>query len=92
MAGIADRGLNVADMQGLITKLDAQCTSIQTIVSQIQSAMDATTWVGPDSTAFRGDWQAQLRPALTRVGEAIQHARVRANSNLQDQIATSSRG
>ena len=90
MAGIADKGLNVADMQSLIAKLGAQCSSIHTIIMQIQGAIDSTTWVGADSNRFRADWQSHLRPSLNTVQAAIEAAKGQANKDLQEQITASS--
>ncbi|MDN4521279.1 WXG100 family type VII secretion target [Mycolicibacterium austroafricanum] len=87
---MAFTGADVAQLQQLSGQLNAKAGDIQSIVSQLTSAINSVDWRGPDAERFKSDWQGQHVAQLKQVINALQAASQRAMQNAQQQEAASS--
>ena len=83
-------GMDIGAVRNLAGQLMAKADEIVTIANTLTSQLDSAQWVGPDATAFRGDWMSVHRTQLTTVAEALREASNRAttNANQQEQAST----
>ena len=67
-------GANPEQLARLGSTMKHQIDTINTLVSTVTSALGGTTWVGPARDQFEGDWNSTFRPALNRLGQAVDAA------------------
>jgi uncharacterized protein YukE len=82
-------GADIEQVQQLSTQLNAKASDIQSIISQLSSAINSVSWVGPDAERFRSDWQGQHVAQLKQVVSALQTASQNARRNAQEQQSAS---
>ncbi|WP_292727431.1 WXG100 family type VII secretion target [Microbacterium sp. UBA837] len=82
-------GLDVQQVRQLSTQLNQKAADIDSILSTLTSALDATQWEGPDATQFRSEWSGQHSASLRRVAEALRDAASKASRNAAAQEQTS---
>lgn len=78
-------GMDIADVRALATQLQSSADQITTIVGQLTSKLQATTWVGPDRQRFESDWQGHHVTALNQVANALTEASSLASKNADQQ-------
>lgn len=83
-------GMDIGAVRNLAGQLMAKADEIDTIANTLTSQLDAAQWVGPDATAFRGDWVSVHRAQLNMVANALREASNRATSNANQQEQASS--
>ncbi|PQE00377.1 hypothetical protein CYL16_12205 [Mycobacterium sp. EPG1] len=83
-------GADIAQLRQLSGQLNAKANDIQSIVSQLTSAITSVEWRGPDAERFKSDWQSQHVAQLKQVINALQNASQQASKNAQDQEVASS--
>lgn len=83
-------GMDIGAVRNLAGQLMAKADEIDTIANTLTSQLDAAQWVGPDATAFRGDWVSVHRAQLNTVANALREASNRATSNANQQEQASS--
>ena len=82
-------GADIEQVQQLSTQLNAKASDIQSIISQLSSAINSVSGVGPDAERFRSDWQGQHVAQLKQVVSALQTASQNARRNAQEQQSAS---
>lgn len=82
-------GADIEQVQQLSTQLNAKASDIQSIISQLSSAINSVNWMGPDADRFRSDWQGQHVAQLKQVVSALQTASQNARRNAQEQQSAS---
>ncbi|MEE6163775.1 MULTISPECIES: WXG100 family type VII secretion target [unclassified Mycolicibacterium] len=83
-------GQDIAQVQQLATQLNAKASDIESVISQLTSAVNSVQWMGPDAERFKSDWQGQHVPQLRQVVSALQTASQNANRNATEQQQASS--
>lgn len=78
-------GMNIEQVKSLATQLQAKAGDIQSIMSQLDSALASTGWVGPDAVAFENQWNSDYKVRLNQVIQGLQDAATAANSNVSQQ-------
>lgn len=78
-------GMDIAAVRNLAGQLMAKADEIETIANTLTTQLDAAQWIGPDATAFRGDWVSVHRAQLTTVANALRDASNRATNNANQQ-------
>jgi uncharacterized protein YukE len=67
-------GANPEQLTALGTKLKAQITSIESVMSTVSSTLSGTTWHGPARDQFESDWNTTFRSALSKLNQAFDAA------------------
>jgi uncharacterized protein YukE len=82
-------GMDIGAVRNLAGQLMSKADEIDTIANTLTSQLDGAQWIGPDATAFRGDWSSVHRAQLTTVANALREAsnRATANANQQEQAS-----
>lgn len=83
-------GQDIAQVQQLATQLNSKASDIESVISQLTSAVNSVQWMGPDAERFKSDWQGQHVPQLRQVVSALQTASQNANRNASEQQQASS--
>ncbi len=65
-------GMNVEEVRALGRKLQSVSGELNTIISQLNSQVNATTWVGPDATMFKTQWWPEHRNHLKSTADGLQ--------------------
>lgn len=83
-------GQDIDQVRQLAGQLNAKAGDIESVISQLTSAVNSVQWMGPDAERFRSDWQGQHVPQLRQVVSALQNASQHAtrNANEQQQAST----
>lgn len=83
-------GMDIGAVRNLAGQLMAKADEIDSIANTLTTQLDSAQWVGPDATAFRGDWVSVHRAQLTTVANALRDASNRATTNANQQEQASS--
>ncbi|WP_102144550.1 WXG100 family type VII secretion target [Mycobacterium hubeiense] len=78
-------GQDVEQVRQLATQLNAKASDIESVISQLTSAVNSVQWMGPDAERFKSDWQGQHVPQLRQVVSALQTASQNASRNATEQ-------
>lgn len=78
-------GQDVDQVRQLATQLNAKASDIESVISQLTSAVTSVQWMGPDAERFKSDWQGQHVPKLREVVGALQRASQDASRNATEQ-------
>jgi uncharacterized protein YukE len=84
-------GQDVEQVKQMATQLNSKAGDIESVISQLTSAVNGVHWEGPDAKQFKSDWQSQHVPQLRKVVDALRHASQAANRNAAEQQQTSSK-
>lgn len=82
-------GMNVEQVKSLASQMQAKAADIQSIMNQLDSALASTGWVGPDATAFEGQWNSDYKIRLNTVIQGLNDAATAANNNASQQESAS---
>lgn len=82
-------GLDVQEVQALASKLEKESNDIQSIMQQLTSKLESTTWKGPDADRFRNEWNTEHKASLKKVIQALHQAGQTARHNANAQESTS---
>jgi WXG100 family type VII secretion target len=85
-------GMDVEQIRGVASQLQAQSEQINSVISTIESLISSSigsSWVGTDATQFQDWWNSQHRPALQSAQEAIAGLGQSAlnNADQQEQVS-----
>lgn len=83
-------GQDVEQVRQLATQLNSKASDIQSVISQLSSAVNSVEWRGQDAERFKLEWQSQHVPHLKQVAEALQTASQNASRNATEQQQASS--
>lgn len=83
-------GQDVEQVRQLAAQLNSKAGDIQTVISQLSSAVNSVEWRGSDAERFKSDWQGQHVPQLKQIVSALQEASQRATQNAAEQQQASS--
>lgn len=78
-------GQDVEQVRQLGTQLNTKAGDIESVISQLTSAVNSVQWMGPDAERFKSEWQGQHVPRLRQVVSALQQASTDANRNANEQ-------
>ncbi len=84
-------GMNVEEVKALGRKLQAISGQLNDIVSQLNSQVNATTWVGPDATRFKSQWWPEHSGHLKKVSSDLHGFGQSAMNNASAQEQASGR-
>ncbi len=65
-------GATIEEMQTLQAKFASESESVNSLRSTISSQVEGTWWVGPAAERFKGEWNGQFSPMLSRLAVALQ--------------------
>ncbi|UVJ39540.1 WXG100 family type VII secretion target [Arthrobacter sp. CJ23] len=82
-------GADVEQLRGLGGKLQAGAEVILEQRSQLNAALNATDWKGPDSDKFRDEWTSQHAGNLQKVADALREASNNVKRNAEQQTQAS---
>jgi uncharacterized protein YukE len=87
---MAFEGMDIAGVQALVAKLNAQKTALNNVRTTVNStiASASSVWKGPDVAKFQADWHSH-QVSLTQAENAIQELISKAKSNMAQQQSTS---
>lgn len=77
-------GLDVQEVRNLSRQLHDASGQIENLANQLTGQLSGTQWVGPDATAFRGQWDSH-QSALKSVATALSDASLAATRNADQQ-------
>jgi hypothetical protein len=83
-------GMNVEQVRQLGHLLQAKADEIITMLGQIDSQLNSTTWEGPDAQQFKGQWWPEHKGRLQQVSEGIRGFGQSALNNASAQEDASS--
>lgn len=78
-------GMNIEEVKALGRKLQAISGQMNDIVSQLNSQVNSTTWVGPDAQMFKTQWWPEHSGHLRRVSTDLHGFGQSALSNAMAQ-------
>lgn len=83
-------GADVAGLQQLATQFDRAAETLESCLRTVGQAVHGMSWVGPDATAFRSEWDgrdsAQLAGVVSQLRDCAH--RLQAKSSAQEQAST----
>ncbi|MFV8228599.1 WXG100 family type VII secretion target [Mycolicibacterium fortuitum] len=82
-------GADVEQLNQLSAQLNNKANDIQSVISQLTSAINSVEWKGNDANRFRADWSGQYVGQLKQVVTALQTASQNAKRNAQEQQTAS---
>lgn len=82
-------GMNPAEVRQLASQMEQKAEEIESIKSQLTSALHSAQWTGNDAKQYRSEWDSQHVPAMTRVVESLKQAAQTAKRNADTQDQTS---
>lgn len=88
---MAMTGMDIAQVQALAKQFTSQADAIEQLTKQLTSALQNTTWVGADRTAFESEWTGTYVNQLTQVATALRNASTKATQNATEQEQASAR-
>ncbi|MDZ4234086.1 MAG: WXG100 family type VII secretion target [Dietzia sp.] len=78
-------GQDIDQVRQLAAQLNAMAGDIESVISQLTSAVDSVQWMGPDAERFKSEWKGQHVPQLRQVVSALQAASQNASRNASEQ-------
>lgn len=82
-------GQDPDQVRRLAKQLDGNANDINSLISQLTSAVQAVDWNGTDAQQFISDWNGTHVPGLKNVVSALSTAAAVANRNAAEQDAAS---
>ncbi|WP_062385126.1 WXG100 family type VII secretion target [Demequina iriomotensis] len=82
-------GLDVQQVRQLSSQLQQKSGDIESILSQLTTALNNTQWTGPDAESFRSEWSGTHTASLKRVVQALSEASQKAAANATAQESVS---
>ncbi len=67
-----ERGLNVAEVNNLISTCRREAQQIRGAVSDVNGAVDSTWWKGDDADRFRNEWVGSHRTQVLAVAGELE--------------------
>jgi hypothetical protein len=83
-------GMNIDEVRNLGQQLKTQAQHVQQLVHQLESAVNGTSWMGPDATTFKTQWWPQHRQHLLQAAEGLDGFGQSALNNASEQESVSS--
>lgn len=78
-------GQDIDQVRQLGTQLNSKASDIESVISQLTSAVNSVQWMGPDAERFKSDWEGQHVRQLRQVVSALQKASQDASRNATEQ-------
>ena len=80
-------GMNVEEVNRLGGQLKQKGSDIDGLINQINGLIDQlqANWRGKDADTFKGWWESQHRPALTKLRDAVNGLGDSAINNAKEQ-------
>jgi hypothetical protein len=92
MAANITHGMNVEQVRQLSQQLNQKASNIDQILSEVNSALQNTSWIGPDADSFKSKWQSEGVRQLTAAKQILTDASQAAARNASEQDTTSAAG
>lgn len=89
MASNDPRGLNVAEMNDLVSTCRREANRIRSVMGDVSRAVDATWWRGKDADRFRNEWTTVHRSQVLAVASELESLAARLSREVSAQIRTS---
>lgn len=83
-------GADVDQLRQLSSQLNQKAGEIESVLSSLTAQLGNTDWRGPDSEAFRREWEGSHTNALKQVANALRDASGKAAQNANQQHIASS--
>lgn len=78
------------DVHALGAEFETQAGEVETLISAINTRLQATTWRGSDRDNFEATWSGEMTNNLTQLAQALRDTGTIANNNADQQTAASS--
>jgi len=78
-------GMNIQEVQDLGNLLQRKAEEIDRLISDVESKVGSTTWVGPDAETFKNQWWPEHKTRLQQVSEGIYGFGQSALNNASEQ-------
>lgn len=85
----AVKGMNVEEVKRMSGQLRDAAEEITRIEQELTRGLEDVDWTGPDADRFRGQWAAEMVPALQQIMTAVNELGDTADRNAAEQEATS---
>lgn len=79
-----------ADVRTLAAEFNAKASEIESLISEITTRFQATTWRGQDREDFEGSWNGEMTNTLNQLAGALRDAGTIAENNASQQEVASS--
>lgn len=86
------QGMDVVAVRALAAKFARAGERFQQAVTEIDSRLTASWWLGPDADAFRQSWSARERPVLQRAATLLTATRAELLKQVREQELASQGG
>lgn len=83
------KGMNVEEVRGMARQLRDAAEEITRIEQELTSGLEGVDWTGPDADRFRGQWAAEMVPALQQIMNSVNDLGDTADRNAAEQESTS---
>jgi hypothetical protein len=83
-------GMDVESVKQFAAFAEQKAGTIESVITEMKSALEATEWVGPDFDRFRNEWDSQYSQQLRAAAEAMRSVSQVATQNAEQQTQASS--
>ena len=85
-------GADVSGLRHLAQQMQSSGQRLQQIAAETAGAVSRSAWHGPDSASFTHEWNASLRPSLSRVAESLSRVgqALQTQANEQERASSAS--
>jgi len=83
--------MDIVQVRELAAMVGTKATELDQIAQQITGKLSSTSWLGPDATQFRADWDSIGIPSLKKVAELLRAVQAAATSNAAQQESASAK-
>ncbi|MGB3733667.1 MAG: hypothetical protein WA964_01825 [Ilumatobacter sp.] len=80
----ASHGATPEELDALGSTLEAQIDVVLSMISNVDTPLNSSTWTGPGREAFQGEWDDTFKPALTKLNEAFGNAGTRCKTTAEN--------
>lgn len=70
----ASHGATPEELDGIGTTLSGQIAIVNKIITDVDTPLNNSTWVGPARDSFQGEWDNSFKLALGKLNEAFELA------------------
>jgi uncharacterized protein YukE len=71
---MAQIGADIQQLESLTRQFNTQASTVDGLISAINSQIGGTWWVGPKAEKFKNEWNGEFVPTLRKLSEALRNA------------------
>lgn len=83
--------MDVDAVRRMAQQMSKAAEEVKKLETDLTHRLQEVDWHGPDADQFRGKWSSEMVPALQAITRSVEDLKGKAEKNLREQEATSSR-